>query len=94
MFGKIYNIAVAVCAVGLLLLVVFGALFAVTHGLASHFMSIDLWGRVAATLAPLFEALAGFAETAWSFVEEQAQAAWDLAQGWLAGPEKPAPAPK
>ena len=38
MFGKIYNIAVAVLAVTLVLLVIGGGLFAVIQGLVAYFV--------------------------------------------------------
>ncbi len=70
MFGKIYNIAVAILAVTLVLLVVGGALFAVIQGLASYFVGVDLWGPVEAVLLSLSGALVEGAIALWTLVAE------------------------
>ncbi len=97
MFGKIYNIAVAVLAVTLVLLVIGGALFAVIQGLASYFVGVDLWGPVAEVLLPLLGALVDQAIALWTLLAEEAIALWTLVaeqaealwQGSPSGPDGP-----
>ena len=71
-YGKLYNISVAVCAVSLVILVVFGALFIVFQGLVSYFWGVDLWtpvadalGSLSEGLSPLFEDLAERTQEIW-----------------------------
>jgi hypothetical protein len=90
-FGKIYNIAVAVLAVTLVLLVIGGALFAVIQGLASYFVGVDLWGPVAEVLLPLLGALVEEAIDLWTLVAGQAEALWQEAPSDLNAPQEPAP---
>ena len=91
MFGKIYNISVAVLAVTLVLLVIGGALFAVIQGLVSYFVGVDLWGPVAEVLLPLLGALVDQAIALWTLLAEPAEA---LSQEAPSGPEAPkAPVP-
>ncbi len=91
MFGKIYNISVAVLAVTLVLLVIGGALFAVIQGLASYFIGVDLWGPVEEVLLPLLGALVDQAIALWTLLAEPAEA---LSQEAPSGPEAPkAPVP-
>ncbi len=90
MFGKIYNISVAVLAVTLVLLVIGGALFAVIQGLASYFVGVDLWGPVEAVLLPLLGALVDQAIALWTLVAEQAEALWQESPSGPDGPQEPA----
>jgi len=90
-FGKIYNISVAVLAVTLVLLVIGGALFAVTYGLASYFVGVDLWGPVAEVLLPLLGALVEEAIALWTLVADQAEALWHEAPSGQDAPQEPVP---
>jgi hypothetical protein len=91
-FGKIYNISVAVIAVTLVLLVIGGALFAVIQGLASYFGGVDLWGPVAEVLLPLLGALVEQVIDLWTLLTEQAEALWQEAPSDPDVPQAPAPA--
>ncbi len=91
MFGKIYNISVAVLAVTLVLLVIGGALFAVIQGLVSYFVGVDLWGPVEVVLLPLLGALVEEAIGLWTWVTEQAEALWQEAPSGPDAPQAPAP---
>ncbi len=91
MFGKIYNISVAVVAVTLVVLVIGGALFAVIQGLASYFGGVDLWGPVADVLLPLLGALVDQAIDLWTLLSEQAEALWQESPSGPDTPQEPVP---
>ena len=91
MFGKIYNISVAVLAVTLVVLVIGGALFAVIQGLASYFVGVDLWGPVAEVLLPLLGALVDLAIDLWTLLTEQSEALWQEAPSGPDTPQEPVP---
>ncbi len=91
MFGKIYNISVAVLAVTLVLLVIGGGLFTVIQGLASYFVGVNLWGPVAEVLLPLLGALVDEAIALWTLLTEQAEALWQEAPSGPEAPQAPVP---
>ena len=91
-FGKLYNISVAVCAVSLVILVVFGALFVVVQGLVSHFVGVDLWTPIADALGSLFEGLSSLFEDlaertpeVWRRVVDGAGVLWERLWSWIEG---------
>ncbi len=90
MFGKLYNISVAVCAVSLVILVVFGALFVVVQGLVSHFVGVDLWTPIADALGSLFEGLSSLFEDlaertpeTWRRIVDGAGVLWERLWSWI-----------
>ncbi len=92
MFGKLYNITVAVCAVSMVILLVFGALFVVVQGLVSYFLGVDLWAPIADALgslledlSPLFEDLADRARRLWDLGAEGARVLWEKLRAWIEG---------
>ncbi len=85
MFGKLYNISVAVCAVSLVILVVFGALFVVIQGLVSYFVGVDLWTPIADALGSLFEDLAERTPEIWRRIVDGAGVLWERLWSWIEG---------
>ncbi len=76
MFGRIYHITVAVCAVTLLCGIVFGGLFVVSQGLVAEFLGVDMWTPIAEALAPLGEDLAELGRVVWSLTPVFAELLW------------------